>query len=109
MKIKRFNESLKGDWKPTDKVLKVSIADFEVNIEDIENTNDYVDQYDHWYSETKDKVRARNYAIYHGIEEWIYREKDVQIKFVMVDGTDTIIKNEKEFDKFTKNVGKYNL
>lgn len=110
MKIKRFNESLKKNWNPTDKVLKVSIPDFEVKLEDIENTAAYQTNFEYWYEESKDKVRSKKNAIYYGIEEWIYSSGGVpNMKYELVDGTDTIITNEDEFDTMVKNSGKFNL
>jgi len=57
MKVNKFNEALKGTWKSTDKVLKVSIKDFEVSLEDIENTDAYQRAFDNFlkrYPNSKD-------------------------------------------------------
>lgn len=109
MKIQRFNESLKGNWIATDKILKVSIPDFEVNISEIEKTSRFQEEFNHVYDKSGDYNRARRNAIYYGIEEWIYTSGDLSMNFQLVDGNDNPIPDEKAFDEYVKNIGKYNL
>jgi hypothetical protein len=109
MKINRFNESLKSNWKPTDKVLKVSIVDFEVSIDEIEKTNRYQQEFNRICDMGGDIMRARKSAIYYGIEEWIYTDGNLSMKYELVDGNDNPIKDEKAFDDYVKNIGKYNV
>jgi hypothetical protein len=106
MKINRFNESIKI---ATDKILKISIEDFEVNINEIEKTDRYQKEFDYMYDKSGDKVRARKRAIYYGIEEWIYREGNINIKYELVDGLGNTIEDEEKFDEYVKNIGKYNV
>ena len=48
MKIKKFNETLKGNWNSTDKIVKVSITD-EFPLNAIMQTTAYQRNYDHYF------------------------------------------------------------
>lgn len=107
MKVKRFNESLNSKWNPTDKILKVSIKDFEVALKDIEKTDAFQREYDRYLrtSPGANEYNARRNAIYYGIEEWIYCTGSSDVTFKMVDGNGKQIDDEEMFDKSIK----YNL
>jgi hypothetical protein len=85
--------------KPEDKVLKVSITDFEVDVEEIEKTSAFHKAYNKNIKLGLSKHRARRDAYYYGVEEWIYSSGDTNIKIKLVDGNDNEIEDEELFDK----------
>lgn len=107
MIIKRFNEELMHpDWyKPTDKILKVSVNDFEVKLSEIEETTAYQRAYDKNLDKGMYEKRAKKDAIYYGIEEWLYTTGGATIKFELVDKFDNPIEDIEQFDT----TNKYNL
>lgn len=99
MKIYKFNETLQTPHKPEDKVLKVSITDFEVDVKEIENTTAFERAYRKNIERGVSMHRARRDAFYYGIEEWIYTSGNTNITFKLVDGNDDEIEDEELFDK----------
>jgi len=110
MKIDRFNENY-GQYKPTDKILKVSVEDFKVLLKDIENTDAYQNALEHHIKEyPKDTIEeARQDSIMYGLEEYVYRSGNAIFNWKLYDGMDNKIEDEKDFDKYADNVNKYNV
>jgi len=105
MKIYKFNEALLTPHKPEDKVLKVTISDFEVDVSEIENTTAFENAYRKNIQRGLSIHRARRDAYFYGIEEWIYTSGNTNINYKLVDGNDNEIEDEELFDKTIK----YNL
>jgi len=104
MKIKKFNETLKGNWKSTDKIVKISITD-EISLKDIMQTSAYQRNYDKYFVKNPNgtEVNAIKDSIYYGIEEYIYI-KGTNVKYELVDGEDNPVNLELD-----RNIEKYNL
>ena len=102
MKIKRFNESLKGNWKPTDKVLVITTEPMEVLIDDIRKT----DKFQLYGREDKDDPNGpddyKDERLFYGIEEWIYTSGNPSFSYKLYDGLGNIIEDEPLFDKVKK-------
>jgi len=105
MKIKRFNESLKGKYyKPTDKVLKVSVEDFEVLIDEIRDTTKFQE-----YGKSTGINNWKKEELFYGLEEWIYTAGNPVFNYQLYDGLGNPIEDEEEFDKQIKDIKKYNI
>ncbi len=103
MKIKRFNESLKSTYLPTDKILKVTFSgSLEVPLKKIEGTEYFNNYY---------KVFNRSECIAYGIEEWLKDsgEGANHYKYELYDGNGNPIKDEEEFDKQVERMKKYSI
>jgi len=97
MKIKKFNEIY--GYKPTDKLLKVTISgEFVVPLEEIIATERYKEAIEEWNV-------PRDQAIHYGLEEYISDGNHNSIQYDLIDGNGDIIEDEELFDD--KN--KYNL
>ena len=113
MKIKKFsqiNESY--NYKPTDKVLHVSIEDFDVPLMDIEKTeaykralSDHINNQGRPYYPNVTLKEAKESSIMYGIEEWVYTSGNAKINWKLFDGSGNPIEDEEVFD----NSIKYNL
>ena len=103
MKIERFNENvLKRKWKPTDKVLRVTVKPFEVLIDNIRDTEVYK-QY------AKNNNDWKKDDLFYGLEWYVYDTGNVSFEYTLYDGNGNIIEDEKEFDKYVKKIKNYNL
>jgi len=104
MKIKKFNETLKGNWNSTDKIVKVSITD-EFPLNAIMQTTAYQRNYDHYFDKNPNstEVNAIKDSIYYGIEEYIFTNGS-NVKYELVDSEDNPVNLEIDRD-----IEKYNL
>jgi len=104
MKIKRFNE--KNNWKPTDKILKVSVPEFEVEVSAIEGTEAFQRSlHDNIENNGMSEQNARDAAFLYGLEEYVYTSGNVSFYYKLFSGDGIPIDNEKLFD----DTNKYNL
>ena len=97
MKVLWFNEA--RNYKPTDKILKVSVSDYEVSYKEIEETSAYQRSYQHNLDDGVDKYQARENSILYGLEELIYTSGNANFNYTLVDGLGNPITDEEEFDK----------
>jgi hypothetical protein len=107
MQIKKFDDfqKLKGNWESTDKILKVVPRPFEVKIDTVRETDNYLKSV-----EKKGNVGWRkDYAILFGLDEYIYKSTNIEYDYILVDGEDNVIEDEDKFDEYVKNIKKYNL
>ena len=104
MKIKKFNETLKGNWISTDKIVKISITD-EIGLKSIMETDAYKRNYDHYFDKNPDanESDAIKDSIYYGIEAYVYMYGS-NVKYELVDGEDNPVNLEVDRD-----IEKYNL
>ena len=109
MKIKRFNNKINENYKATDKILKVSVYDFDVRLSDIEKTQSYERALELNIKDNMPEKDAKKSAIYYGLEEYLYYSGNANFKIKLFDGLGNQIDDEDAFDTYVKNIKNYNL
>lgn len=102
MKIQKFNESLERKYGPTEKVYKVTMNNqFEVSLTQLINQTNYL---------TDIKTKSKKAALFNAMKEFIYDNGiGTDFTYELYDGQGNLIKDEKKFDEYVKNIKNYNI